>query len=114
MRLRRFYVIARALARSNLLAILRLLRRDTLRSLLATTYGSYKINRPSRVRRAIWFDLDCLSTSRASPNDTGIVIIIIVIGEVEVVVIEHCGAIIAQSFLFKRVNRGVGIAQKCR
>jgi len=60
----------------------------------------HKINRPSRVRRAIWFDLGCFSTSRASPNDTGIVIIIIVIGEVEVVVFEHRVAIIAQSFLF--------------
>jgi hypothetical protein len=40
----------------------------------------HKINRPSRVRRAIGFDLDYLSTSKASPNDTGIVIIII--GEV--------------------------------
>jgi len=41
-----------------------------------------------------------LSTSKASPNDTGIVIIIIIIGEVEVVGFEHRGAIIAQSFLF--------------
>ena len=52
------------------------------------------------MRRSIWFDLDYLSTSRASPNDTGIVIIIIVIGEVEVAIFEHCVAIIAQSFLF--------------
>jgi hypothetical protein len=37
------------------------------------------------------------STSKASPNDTGIVIIII-IGEVEIVIVEHRGAIIAQSF----------------
>jgi len=60
-----------------------------------------KINRPSRVRRAIWFDLGCLSTSRASPNDTWIVIIvIIIIGEVKVVGFEHRGAIIAQSYLF--------------
>jgi hypothetical protein len=39
-----------------------------------------------------------LSTSKASPNDTGIVIIIIIIGEVEIVIVEHRGAIIAQSF----------------
>ena len=45
-----------------------------------------KINRPSRLRRAIGFDFSYLSTSKASPNDTGIVIIII-IGEV--VSVEH-------------------------
>jgi hypothetical protein len=50
--------------------------------------GLYKINRPSRLRRAIGFDLDFLSTSRASPNDMEIVIIVIVIGE-EVVTVEH-------------------------
>jgi hypothetical protein len=48
--------------------------------------GIYKINRPSRLRRAIGFDLGYPSTSKASPNDTGIVIII-VIGEA--VVFEH-------------------------
>jgi hypothetical protein len=37
------------------------------------------------------------STSKASPNDTGIVIIVIIIGEV--VVIEHRAQIIAQSIL---------------
>jgi hypothetical protein len=48
------------------------------------------------LRRAIGFDLNFPSTGRASPNDTGIVIIvIIVIGEV--VVVEHRGGIIAQS-----------------
>jgi hypothetical protein len=47
----------------------------------------YKINRPSHLRRAIGFDLDYLSTSKASPNDTGIVIIIITI--ICEVVIEH-------------------------
>jgi hypothetical protein len=51
------------------------------------------------LRRAIGFDLDYPSTSKASPNDTGIVIvIIIVIGEV--VFVEHGGEIIAQSLLF--------------
>jgi len=39
------------------------------------------------------------STSKASPNDTGIVIIIIIIGKVEIVGFEHRGEIIAQSFL---------------
>ncbi len=53
-----------------------------------------KINRPSHLRRAIGFDLGYLSTSKASPNDTGIVIIvIIIIGEV--VIVEHRGGIIA-------------------
>jgi hypothetical protein len=53
-----------------------------------------KINRPSRLRRAIGFDLSYSSTSKASPNDTGIVIIvIIIIGEV--VVAGHSGGIIA-------------------
>jgi hypothetical protein len=39
-----------------------------------------------------------LSTSKASPNDSGIVIIIIVIIG-EVIVVEHRGAIIAQSLM---------------
>jgi hypothetical protein len=43
------------------------------------------------------FDLFYLSTSKASPNDTGIVIIIIIIGEM--VVFGHRGAIIAQSLM---------------
>lgn len=50
-----------------------------------------KINRPSRLRRAILFDLDYLSTSKASPNDSRIVIIIIIaIGKLDAVV--HRGA----------------------
>jgi hypothetical protein len=56
----------------------------------------YKINRPSRLRRAIGFDLSYSSTSKASPNDTGIVIIII-IGKVDAGL--HSAAIIAQRFL---------------
>ena len=61
----------------------------------------YKINRPSRLRRAIGYDFSTSSTSKASPNDTGIVIIIIIIiGEVKIVGFEHRGEIIAQSFLF--------------
>jgi hypothetical protein len=39
------------------------------------------------------------STSKASPNDTGIVIVIIIIIIGEVVVVEHRGAIIAQSLM---------------
>jgi hypothetical protein len=49
------------------------------------------------LRRAIGFDFSYLSTSKASPNDTGIVIIvIIIIGEVESGL--HGGGIIAQRF----------------
>jgi hypothetical protein len=41
------------------------------------------------LRRAIGFDLDFLSTSRASPNDTEIVIIVIIVIGEEVVAVEH-------------------------
>jgi hypothetical protein len=41
--------------------------------------GIYKINRPSRLRWAIVFDLIYPSTSKASPNDIRIVIIVIII-----------------------------------
>jgi hypothetical protein len=44
------------------------------------------------------------STSKASPNDTGIVIIIIIIGKVEIVGFEHRGEIIAQSFFLFRFS----------
>ena len=48
------------------------------------------------MRRAIGFDLSYSSTSKASPNDTGIVIIIIImIGKLDVV--DHRARIIAQS-----------------
>ena len=53
-----------------------------------------KINRPSLMRWAIWFDFRFLSTGQASPNDTGIVIIIIVGGAER---IFHDGGIIAQT-----------------
>jgi hypothetical protein len=56
----------------------------------------YKINRPSRLRRAIGFDLSYSSTSKASPNDTRIVIVVI-IGKVDAGL--HSVAIIAQRFL---------------
>jgi len=51
--------------------------------------GLYKTNRPSRLRRAISFDLGYLSTSKASPNDTGIVIIVVIIIIGEAVFLEH-------------------------
>jgi hypothetical protein len=56
-----------------------------------------KINRPSWCLGSTsgdWFDLSYLSTSKASPNDSGIVIIIIV-GEVDL--IEHDVHYIAQT-----------------
>jgi hypothetical protein len=59
-----------------------------------------KINRPSRLRRAIGFDFRYPSTSKASPNDTGIVIIVIIIIIGKVIIVEHRGEIIAQSLLF--------------
>jgi hypothetical protein len=49
-----------------------------------------KINRPSLMRRAIWIDLGYLSTSKASPNDSGIVIVIIVVGEAVRVLHDEC------------------------
>jgi len=39
-----------------------------------------------------WFDLNYLSNGKASPNDTRIVIIIVVIGEADIVL--HDGGII--------------------
>ena len=44
------------------------------------------------MRWAIWFDFDNPSTSKASSNDTGIVIIIIIIGE-ERLVLHSVGII---------------------
>ncbi|MDP1547235.1 MAG: hypothetical protein Q8L87_14575 [Anaerolineales bacterium] len=52
----------------------------------------YKINRPSRLRRAIGFDLRYPSTSKASPNDTGIIIIIVIVIIGEVSAVQHRGA----------------------
>jgi hypothetical protein len=63
------------------------------------TRDAGKINRPSRLRRAIRFDLFQLSASKASPNDSGIVIVIIIIVG-EVISVFHIGGIIAQSYLF--------------
>ena len=67
----------------------------SLRENLSGLLYLYKVNRPSRLRRAIGFDLSYSSTSKASPNDMGIVIIII-IGEDDSVL--HSGGIIAQRF----------------
>ena len=56
--------------------------------------GIDKINRPSQFASGDWFDLRDGSICRASPNDTRIVVVvIIVIGEVEIVL--HGGGIIA-------------------
>jgi hypothetical protein len=48
---------------------------------------------PDANAKGDWFDLSDGSTFRASPNDTRIVVVIIVIGEVEIVL--HGGGIIA-------------------
>jgi hypothetical protein len=52
-----------------------------------------KINRPSRMRRAIGLTCYCLSTSKASPNNSWIIIIVIIIVG-EVVWFEHRACII--------------------
>jgi len=57
-----------------------------------------KINRPSHLRRAILFDLFTSSTSRASPNDSGIVIIIIIVAIGKLDAGVHRGGIIAQTY----------------
>jgi hypothetical protein len=67
-----------------------LLRAKNKSALAKTGNEIYIKNRPSHSRRAIGFDLCYPSTSKASPNDTWIVIIIIIIGEV--VVVKHRGA----------------------
>jgi hypothetical protein len=61
-----------------------------------------KINRPSLMRRAIGLTWIYLSTSKASPNDSGIVIIVIIIGEVRLVL--HGDGIIAQNLFFYRCD----------
>jgi len=45
------------------------------------------------MRWAIWFDFDNLSTSKASPNDTGIVIVIIIIVGEQRLVLHSVGII---------------------
>jgi hypothetical protein len=63
----------------------------------AMTYVLDKINRPSLLRWAIGF-LFCsyFSTSKASPNDSKIVIVVIIIVISEAVDILHSDGIIAQ------------------
>jgi len=56
------------------------------------TCDIHKINRPSRLRRAILFDLSYSSTCKASPNDAEIVIVIIIIIIGEEIIVEHCVA----------------------
>lgn len=58
----------------------------------------YIKNRPAHSRRAIGFDLCYPSTSKASPNDSAIVIIIVVIIG-KVVEVEHRGADYSTEFL---------------
>ncbi|HAX70885.1 MAG TPA: hypothetical protein DCY14_14830 [Anaerolineae bacterium] len=55
----------------------------------------YIKNRPALSRRAIWFRIFYSSTSKASPNDTAIVIIIVIVGKLDAGV--HRSRIIAQS-----------------
>ncbi len=57
-----------------------------------------KINRPSRLRRAISFDLSICQLAKLRPTMRAIVIVIIIviIGEAELV--DHDGGIIAQSY----------------
>ena len=57
------------------------------------------------MRRAIGFDLSYLSTSKASPNDLGIVVIVIIIVIGEVVAVAHDGGIIAQSLGLERPGK---------
>jgi hypothetical protein len=59
----------------------------------------YIKNRPALSRRAIGFDLSYPSTSKASPNDTEIVIVIIIIIIGEDMAVQHCVGIIAHSYL---------------
>jgi hypothetical protein len=55
-----------------------------------------KINRPSHLRRAIGlFSRTYFLTSYASPNDTGIVIVIIIVIIGEAKLVFHVGGIIA-------------------
>jgi hypothetical protein len=61
-----------------------------------------KINRPSRLRRAILFDLSVCQLAKLRPTICAIVIIVIIIGEVELVL--HGVGIIAQSYDYE-VNR---------
>jgi len=58
----------------------------------------YKINRPSLVRRAIGFVQNYLLTSKASPNDSGIVIVVIIVVIGKAGLILHGDGIIAQTY----------------
>jgi hypothetical protein len=61
----------------------------------------YKINRPSLLRWAIGFLLGTyFSTSKASPNDSKIVIIVIIIVVGEEMRVQHGDGIIAQRHFF--------------
>ena len=78
-----------------------------------------KINRPSLLRWAIGFlPGTCFSTSNASPNDSEIVIIVIIIVG-EAIYIEHGDGIIAQRHYFGSVffvrenNHPIPAARAC-
>ena len=71
------------------------------------TFVIHKINRPSQVRWAIGFDLFYLSTSKASPNDSGIVIIVVIIVIGKARLILHGDQIIAQSYLSSADSAGL-------
>ena len=62
----------------------------------------YIKNRPALSRRAIWFRLFYSSTSKASPNDFGIVIIVIIIGKLDAGV--HRGADYSTEYLQSSVR----------
>jgi hypothetical protein len=74
----------------------------------------YKINRPSLLRWAIGF-LFCsyFSTSKASPNDSGIVTVVIIIVD-EAVRVLHSDGIIAQRTYFVSAFSGAKITILCQ
>jgi len=57
-----------------------------------------KINRPSLVRRAIGFVQNYFLTGKASPNNPGIVIVVIIVVTGKAESILHGDGIIAQSY----------------
>jgi len=63
-----------------------------------------KINRPSRLRRAIWFDFFICPLTRLRPTIRPIVIIVIIIVIGETKIVYHDGGIIAQSYVSSLEN----------
>jgi hypothetical protein len=104
-------VIVRAIARSKPIAI----SGDCFVALWAPHNDGlcslYKINRPSHLRWAIWFDffICLLAKLRPTIHPIVVVIIIVIIGEAELV--YHDGGIIAQisrSLSFLKAHRKLG------